>query len=661
MLRSNELIMAKNKDDLRSLSQIFRNDISFVVPDYQRGFSWGVRQLEDLWEDLENMPENSNHYTGMFTFCKDEENDNIFFIVDGQQRMTTLIILINELLKRIEGGIPNELSVEQYKEKYLYSKPWGVLYNKYRFYYSKDDPSDIFFKAKILEQTCTDAIPTDTLYTSNLVFAQKFFIGKIKDYDQEQLIALFKKVTERLKFNEYIIDDENEVYVTFETMNNRGKELSALELLKNRLIYLSTLYSYIQPDDKIRAKNAEDLRKSINNVWKTIYQFLGKSTKRKLKDDSFLRDHWIMYFGYDKKTTFKEGLLTNNFTVKKLLSNQLSIDDINQYVNSLNDSIVAWFNINCPSESKLSTEEKVWLTCLNRVDIGSFMPLIMAAYLKMKKNSIEDLLKSCERFRFLTFDISGRRSDTAASHFYSLAFSFYHNTTDNYRLLIDDINWQTDYWLNIDSFINSTVERYQKREGFFSWSGRRYFLYEYERHIQSGTKDNDQKVNWETFENNQENKISIEHIYPQSPTDEYWTTRFVTDKDKCLTHSLGNLLLLSVAKNSEQQNYSYDKKKKTTWNEKGEIIHHGYDTGSYSEIEVSQKYDEWLPQCVIERGKVLLNFLKERWEIKHVFNDDEINKLLNITGVQPEYEINPEEPEQTDWVKEPSEELNSDL
>lgn len=653
--------MAKNKDDLRSLSQIFRNEISFVVPDYQRGYSWGKSQLEDLWEDLENMPENSYHYTGMFTFCKDEKDDNIFYIVDGQQRITTLIILINELLKRIEGGIKNESSVEDYQKKYLYNKPWGVIENQYRFYYSKDDPSDVFFKVKILEQPCTDAIPVDTLYTSNLVFAKDFFYKRIKDYSQEQLIALFKKVTERLKFNEYLIEDENEVYVTFETMNNRGKDLSTLELLKNRLIYLSTLYSYLQPDDQVRAINAANLRNSINNVWKTIYQYLGKSTKKELNDDTFLRDHWIMYFGYERNTSFKEDLLTKKFTVKRLLSNQISPEDINKYVTSLQMSIVNWFNINCPKESNLEEIEKVWLTCLNRVGIGSFKPLLMAAYMKKGNNRFDGLLKSCERFRFLTFAISGRRSDTADYRFYSLAHNFYSEESSNFQYLIDYVNYQTDDWLNIDNFITSTVERYQKREGFFSWSGRRYFLYEYERHIQSGTKDKDQKVNWETFENNQENKISIEHIYPQSPTDEYWKSRFVTDEDKCLTHSLGNLLLLSVAKNSEQQNFSYDKKKKTTWNEKGEIIHHGYDTGSYSEIEVSKKYDEWLPQCIIERGKVLLNFLKEHWDIKHDFTEDEINKLLNITGVQPANGISLNEPEQPDLFEESTEELNSDL
>ena len=648
--------MAKNKDDLKSLSQIFRDEISFVVPDYQRGYSWSKdKQLEDLWEDLENMPENSHHYTGMFTFCKDDEDDNKYIIVDGQQRMTTLIILINELLKRIDGGIPNGSTVEEYKKKYLYKKPYGAIYTVYKFYYSKDAPSDIFFKMKILEQPCTEAIPTNTLYTHNLLDAKEYFAEKIKDYTQEQLIALFKKVTERLKFNEYLIEDDNEVYVTFETMNNRGKELSTLELLKNRLIYLSTLYSFLQPDNQTCAKNAEELRKSINNVWKTIYQYLGKSTKKKLNDDSFLRDHWIMYFRYDRKTSmvFKDDLLSKTFTAKRLLSNQLTIEEINRYVMSLQTSIVNWFNINCPIESELDETEKTWLTRLNRVGIGSFKPLLMAAYCKKDDSKMVKLLKACERFRFLTFAVSGRRSNTADYHFYTLAHDFYEQQK-LFEVLIDEINGQTNYWLDINSFIISAVDRYQKREGFYSWSGLRYFLYEYERHIQEGTMDKDQKVNWETFENNQANKISIEHIYPQSPTDNYWTTRFVSDKDKNLTHSLGNLLLLSIAKNSEQQNYSFDKKKETTRNERGEITHHGYDTGSYSEIEVS-KNNEWLPNSIIERGRALISFLNTHWEINHVFTDEEINKLLNISEDQPTLEID-HVSDQPDWVEESSEE-----
>ena len=651
--------MAKNKDDLKSLSQIFAGDVQFVIPDYQRGYSWEDKQLDDLWEDLENMTETNTHYTGMFTFCKDSDNDKIYYLVDGQQRMTTLIILINEILKGIKNAVDEWTTKEDCVKKYLYIRPLNYISTnlKYKFQYDSNDPSDAFFKIRILGQKCSKQ-PQDTLYTKNLLFAKEYFEKKLKEYNQDQLIALFKKVTERLKFNEYIIDDLNDVYVTFETMNNRGKNLSTLELLKNRLIYLTTLFSALagdKVDKKAQIDNANNLRDYVNDTWKNIYEFLGKSSDKKLNDDSFLRDHWIMFFRYDRKTSmvFKKDLLTQIFVAKRVLNGELSMDDITEYVKSLNESIEYWFYINCPMKSDLlSVSEKIWLTRINRVGIGSFRPLLMAAYLK-KDNNIEKLLEACERFRFLTFNVSGRRSNTDDSHFYGLAHDFYdvNNTTvTTIQELIEDVDSRTNKWLNIDGFIISAIDRYKNREGFYSWSGLRYFLYEYERVFQQGTTDKDEKVRWESFENNQKTKISIEHIYPQSPTDSYWTDRFKTQEDKNLTHSLGNLLLLSVSKNSEQQNYSFPKKKKTERDADGRITHHGYDIGSYREIEVANK-DEWTPEEIKERGKLMLEFLNKHWKIGHLFTESEIEQILNVSSNIGNSNMDTNTIDEPDWAR----------
>lgn len=632
--------MAKNKDDLKSLSQIFADDVQFVIPDYQRGYSWETKQLNDLWEDLDNMTETNTHYTGMFTFCKDSENGKLYNLVDGQQRMTTLIILINEILKGIKENVDDYTTKEDCVKKYLYIRPLNAISSnlKYKFQYSPNDPSDAFFKKEILGQDCPKQIQ-ETLYTKNLLSAKGYFEEKLKGYNQEQLRALFKKVTERLKFNEYMIDDINDVYVTFETMNNRGKNLSTLELLKNRLIYLTTLYSSLAVggiNEDIQIDNAISLRGAVNETWKNIYNFLGKSSDKKLNDDTFLRDHWIMYFRYDRKTSmvFKEDLLTKIFVAKRVLNGELTMDCITDYVKSLNKSIEYWFYINCPSKSDIfSVSEKVWLTRINRVGIGSFRPLIMAAYLK-KDEQIEKLLEACERFRFLTFNFSGRRSNTEDYHFYGLAHDFYDESNKGVTTiqnLIDDVNGKTNHWLNIDGFISSAIDRYKNREGFYSWSGLRYFLYEYERDFQQGTTDKDEKVRWESFENNQKEKISIEHIYPQSPIDTYWTDRFKTQEDRNLTHSLGNLLLLSVAKNSEQQNYAFPKKKQTVRDIDGRIIHHGYNMGSYREIEVANK-NEWTPKEIIARGKEMLIFLNKHWNIGHPFTECEIEQILNVSS-----------------------------
>src|SRR5680860_1188656 len=103
---------------LFSISEIFDRRI-LRVPDFQRGFSWGVRQLEDFWDDLEKVASDKIHYTGLLTIEKvkilannsakwndtlflvkqEEGNYTPFYVVDGQQRITTAIILISSILE----------------------------------------------------------------------------------------------------------------------------------------------------------------------------------------------------------------------------------------------------------------------------------------------------------------------------------------------------------------------------------------------------------------------------------------------------------------------------------------------------------------------------------------------------------------------------------
>lgn len=337
-----------------------------------------------------------------------------------------------------------------------------------------------------------------------------------------------------------------------------------------------------------------------------------------------------MYFRYDRSASmvFRKDLLSVHFTAKNVLNKVLTIEDVDKYVLNLQKCVVNWFNINCPAESKLPEENQIWHTRLNRVGIGSFRPLLMAAYLFKGPNEVLPLVKSCERFRFLVSSISARRSNTSDSHFYTLSHDYFKNQNLN---LIDDVDGQTHYWTSIPNFINACIDRYKKQEGFYSWTGLRYFLYEYEKHLQD---KGEVKVGWETFEKNQAGKVSIEHIFPQTPTDKYWQQRFSSDSDKALTHSLGNLLLLSKSKNSEQQNYSFDVKKLTTKNSDGTISHNGYDNGSYSELAVARE-SEWTPNKIIIRGKELLNFLISHWNIDYRLSEEEVNKLLNISGILP--------------------------
>jgi uncharacterized protein with ParB-like and HNH nuclease domain len=211
-----------------------------------------------------------------------------YYLIDGQQRLTTSIILIHEILNQCDEI--NFQKREYWVQKFLFQS-YKTAYKSYIFGYEKDNPSDEYFKTKILNQESltADKVPEETLYTSNLNYAKDFFYNRIKDLDEDELESIFRKVTSNFKYNLYEIDNELDTFVTFETMNNRGKPLSNLELLKNRLIYISTLID-IDEDEK------RTLRKNINEAWKTVYEYLGKNKEKIMDDDEFLRNHWIMYF-----------------------------------------------------------------------------------------------------------------------------------------------------------------------------------------------------------------------------------------------------------------------------------------------------------------------------------------------------------------------------
>ena len=638
--------MADNK--LQSLTEIF-NQKFFRVPDFQRGYSWQEQQLKDFWGDLTNLKENKIHYTGLLTVepvkkrtieengkwqadrWLSEKGLSAYYIVDGQQRLTTVIIFINELLKRFEDNETiNYEKKDAWKRKFLYNQ-YGedVQYKSYLFGYEKDNPSDEYFKTKILEQesSTADKVPEQTLYTANLKFAKDFFREKFEEFksDKTLLEDLFKKVTNSFKFNFYEIDDELDVYVTFETMNNRGKPLSKLELLKNRLIYLTTL---------LDGEERDQLRRDINEAWKTIYEYLGKNQYARLKDDDFLNHHWIMYFKFDKSESeaYSKFLLGEKFTVKNVMDKELTSSHIKNYIDSLQKSVKFWFYLFNPEHSGYSDETKEWFQKLNRLGMGAFPPLFMAAMNKCQEDEILGLLQSAEKFIFLVFMLSQRRSNTESNYFYRRANLFYSGepgmSINEVIKIIDRKTQGKEGWFDLEKFDLHIKELYEKKEseGYYSWNGLRYFLYEYELRLQA---KGDQKVSWTDFK--KEN--SIEHIYPRTAKDKSWRKSFAGYKKRdkeMLLHSLGNLVLLAHSKNSQLQNKPFKLKKRDT-NKNGNTV--GFFNGSYSEIDVA-KNENWGPDEILNRGKELIAFLGERWDIDFKTLGFDEAKLLQLDFLQ---------------------------
>lgn len=640
-----EISMSNNK--LQSLSEIFNQRV-FRIPDFQRGYSWRNQQLSDFWDDLCNLPDNKSHYTGLLTVeeinnKKASQNPNwqqdlwlfeggfkAYYLIDGQQRLTTSIILIHTILSTLKDGDSIAFNDKKsWQQKFLFRSPNGN-YNSYIFGYEKDNPSDEYFKTKILNQYSSesDKVPEDTLYTLNLKNAKDFFSDKIKQLSKEQIESLFKKIINKFQFNFYEIDNELDTFVAFETMNNRGKPLSHLELLKNRLIYLSTLLKNQEQND------IDNLRKDINNAWKTIYEYLGKNTSSKLNDDDFLKVHWIIYFKYNRKEadSYAKFLLNEHFTTKQVLENKISLTDIQEYAHSLQELVKHWFYLHNPELSRFDNEIKEWLFKLNRIGMRAFAPLLTVALYKDQNNQDNQdllaLLKASERFIFLVFLITKRQSNTENTNIFYFANQYYKNK-QNISEIIEKIKLWTDGvqddkyqgWTDIGRFIENINDH--KNNGYYDWLGLRYFLYEYELHLQQEAKGNT-KVTWKEFFERKKDE-TIEHIYPQTADDIYWQDRFNQyDKkqQKALLHNLGNLVLLSRSKNSSLQNKDFDSKKQN-----GEI---GFLNGSYSEIEVA-KYQEWNAKNIKERAIKMINFMDKRWGIQ--FKSYWQKELVDIIGL----------------------------
>jgi uncharacterized protein with ParB-like and HNH nuclease domain len=692
-------------EEPKSLDSLFKEKI-FRIPDYQRGYAWQREQLKDFWEDLVNLSDERSHYTGVLTLKQiapseiaesdkefwlvDDHSYRVYHIVDGQQRLTTFILFLQAFVDFIKAlpentgksdssiYITDSLNVEELQSKYLFKiKPTGDQFRTYKFGYTKDNPSYEYLRYRILGENGGGSVQ-ETFYTLNLSYAQIYFTEQFQELHQQEgldgLRGIYKKLTKRFLFNEYVIKDEFDVFVSFETMNNRGKRLSDLELLKNRLIYLTTLYNDVELD----AASRKSLRDDINDAWKEVYHQLGRNKSRPLNDDDFLRAHWTMYFKYSRKTgqDYIRFLLDEQFTPKKvhkkierdvqietptemrseseaddseddngeavqetitIASAQLEPTEIRDFVNSLKVSAVHWFNSFYPDlAGGMSNDERRWIDSLNRVGMVYFRPLVMA----ILKNEIAEserirIFKRIERFIFLVFRVNAVRANYRSSEFYNAA-----RALDREEISLQEISDKLDermtYTINedgsyrIDEFHNLLRKKFDGGSGYYGWSGLRYFLYEYELSLLSQSRQ--KKVDWNDLLKAEGDKISIEHIYPQTETAE-WLPLFVDIEPGRRIHygaSLGNLLLLSMLINSSLQNDSFGDKKSAKTDASGKKIRNGYADGSHSEIEVSQTAS-WGPDQIRERGIKLLRFMEDRWDL-HFKNDDEREQLLFLNS-----------------------------
>lgn len=650
---------------LKSPSRIFQNCF-FRVPDYQRGYAWEKKQLTDFWDDLIGLQPNGSHYTGLISLKPikvaemqptsadgrhSQETELLrkgikgYYLIDGQQRLATFTILMNEIigyvcdLKETQSEEINSFKKQliDAKSKYIWLQAENEQVNI--FGYAEDIDSNHYFKYITLLSQESDG-RKESFYTRKIQEAKEFFQTRIDELFKtggiERLNELYEKLTSRLKFNIYEIEDDYNEHVAFETINNRGKRLTHLELLKNRLLYL------IDSSQNGNEEKTKELVR-VNETWKSIYRYLGGNKNKLLPDSEFLSDHSIIYLGDDKDYI---KVLSKRFSSKSLSKGILNLSDITKYVESLRISVEFWYYTFFPNECPdLTCEEKLLLTRLQYLGQDVFRPLVTVALKKNREwrvhnndngvSFVLDFFKALENFIFVISRLGKGPNARTKRHFKELTKGIYdgnHHLSEATKELTENRKDNTD--ISVLNFIDNIETNFKRWNGepcsgFFGCGWINYFLYIYDHHIASERKMGEPVFIWDQYGEDKD-RMSIEHILPQTAIKYGWrnTFRMFSEEEKeKIASSLGNFLPVTKSQNSTLSNKEFEEKKKI------------YINCSASAREIAEK-DDWDAEAIYSRGLELLSFMGKTWNI--AFTDEQSERLLGISFIHDGRPIPPE-------------------
>ena len=514
-----------------------------------------------------------------------------------------------------------------------------------RFDYSieRDDESRTFFTNRIYLAETGDSFAD--MYLKNINDAKEYIDAYLIKFNGEEAKKILQTVLNRLVFNVYFVEDNFDVRVTFETMNNRGKRLSNLELLKNRLMYLSTFVG----KKNVGSSNYENrLKNDINKAWKNIYKNLCYKDHQ-LNDDEYLQAHWIVYGSLDKSKgdTYIKDILNDKFSIDEgkfyTLIDQKDFANafkhIDDYIQSLEKYSKFWGIINNPLERQnlITKNETLWLDRLNRIGSIKFVKstiMVVAGDNYLTVDQKIQAYKLLERALFLNRLIGQSKNDFSAiiKNARELLKADETKKDQTYHELLVSI--QSGEIAMGDDNLKLALEKFglylkEKNNYFYSWDGINYFLYEYNESLQI-LKSDEKIIDWNLINND-----SIEHILPQTPSRKYWQIVLEPlnkneDAIKSITNSLGNLLLLSKGDNSSVQNYSYPVKKSMDISSN----RFAYIYGSRSAQKVAIEHEDWTLCDIYNREKELYQFLYERWiKAYSTLSENEFFQLIEDNGL----------------------------
>lgn len=557
------------KSELQSAGTILKTDVRYKVPPHQRNFSWTLDEVKQLWDDLldaiqEDRPE---YFLGTIVVQEDPEN-KFRTIIDGQQRLATLTMILSGI--RTIYKEQNDERAEEVYTDYLGVKDRRTRITEPRL--ALNVTNEPVFQSMVVEdasdENLSSSVKNKANVPSNLLIcvAMQFLRAAIRDKSNAEkkyetfLLELEDFVRDRVVMVLMLVRDEADAYLIFETLNDRGLDLSTSDLLKNYIL-----------------GKAGNRLETVRKQWEEMVFLLGAQN-----ETQFLRHYWLSKYGVIRELhLYKE--------MKQRFSNQNRVLELIEELRDAADKYTAMSNVDHTFWKGYSTALRRDLETLQLFGISQFRPLLLAAMEKMKEDHIEKLVRIIVvlsmRYSIIgtlgTGNIEKAYSDAAVeirsgkSNTPTKVFSFLK------PIYPDDTKFEADFFQR--AIGKAKLARYILGELAASKQGST---------IQVVTED--------------EKKSTLEHIMPKTRSQDW--LKAAKDEAEYLEYvdRLGNLTLIEREKNKAAANASFARKKAEAY--------------SQSELLLTQElceYPDWTISDIQKRQAHLAKAAVQIWALPY--------------------------------------------
>jgi Protein of unknown function DUF262/Protein of unknown function (DUF1524) len=562
--------------------QVLFADRVFRIPPYQRFYSWQTKQREDLFSDLIKLakrPEDQHHFMATIVCHKTSEimpigtaQYRLYDVVDGQQRLTTLILL----MKCIELALP-EGSDDRKDLGRILVKRDGLL-----ILLQTNNANAHIFNRFIREGIKPTPTEIQSYSDRNLASAIQGCIKFLHKWnDTRDTLSLMRLILHRLGFVVYDTEDSRVVYTLFEVLNSRGIVVDWLD--KTKSVLMGKAYE-LGASPLAQQAEIENLQK----IWSQIYAELAKQD---IPGDEILRIAATLYYGpgQGKPRPADESL--------ELLRRECKMPNSPTLI----------------SERLLAVAQKLSNLYAN-VQLGAVTDILQARLLAVAILSAPGttdperakLLAQWERVTFRIFGLFGKDARTKVGDYVKIGYRIVTNHTEakTYAQIMAAL-----HELGSDYSADKAVEEGLVGKDYYeSPDACRYLLWNYEEYLAaklgSGATVDEQERSaiWKERASD-----SIEHIFPQNPgPGQGWDDKMHGEDgiEKAIQHHvgrIGNLLLLPNVLNAQAKNFPFNEKKK---------IYAKHNLRMVSEVDAEP---DWTLASIERREAAITAWAKERW------------------------------------------------